>query len=114
MSLAFTTNDTLNCPAFEYFIDKVTDGNDANKSLNATDYLKVVTIDQFTGEISVIDTTNAVKWHIFLSASGQDGVKSGTATVQNVYLHLYDPPPAEVFPAEFKFVNDVPVTNSEN
>jgi hypothetical protein len=27
-------------------------------------------------------------------------------------MHIYDPPPAEVFPPEFKFV-DTPVTNAD-
>jgi hypothetical protein len=80
MSVAFKSNDT-SCEPDKYYIDKVTDGNDANSTVEEADYLKIINIDEITGIVSITDTTNAFKWFVHLTASGKDGVVSGSSTV---------------------------------
>jgi hypothetical protein len=77
------------------------------------DYANVIKINKATGLFKVGDTKNALKWYIYLFATGKDGVDSGKSSVPNVYLHLYDPPPAKVYPPEFIFINKKPVLNSD-
>jgi len=77
MSVAFTSNDTRSCPPEAYYIDHVTDGNASNATVDEADWSKVITINKTSGILSVTDTTHAVLWHIFLTASGKDGTTSG-------------------------------------
>jgi hypothetical protein len=77
------------------------------------DYADVIKINEATGLFEVVDTKNSLKWYIYLFATGKDGVDSGISKVPNVYLHLYDPPPAKVYPPEFVFVNKKTVVNSD-
>ena len=76
MSYAFETNSTY-CAPTSYTIAEVKDGDNANKTLSAADIAKVFTLDKLTGIINVTDTTNTVRWHIFLSAWGKNNMTSG-------------------------------------
>ena len=88
------------------------DGDDANSTLEETVWSARMMINETTGAFNVTDHETPIKWYVYLYATGKDGVDSGNASVPNVYVHLYDPPPAEVFPPEFRFVSDVPVANT--
>ena len=100
MSPIFVTNDSYCAPTW-YEIAEVQDGDNANKTLSKDDIAKVLTFDKLTGIINVTDTTNPVRWHIFLRAWGKDNMTSATTLTQNVYLNLYNPPPAVVIPPVF-------------
>lgn len=81
MDVAFKSNDTVNCPPDRYYIDRVTDGNDANNTIEEADYLKVINIGETTGWVNITDTSKPLKWFVYLTASGKDGVVSGSSTV---------------------------------
>ena len=65
----------------------------------------VATIDKTTGVFTLNECTEAKKWQVWLSATGDDGMSSGENSVFNMMINLYDPPATIdlVLPPKFVF-----------
>jgi hypothetical protein len=56
---------------------EVKDGNDGNKTIDSGIWGKVFLIETETGWLNITNNANPVKYYIFLSSSGKDGMDSG-------------------------------------
>jgi hypothetical protein len=63
----------------------------------------VASIDENTGVFTLKDVTYPMKWHVWLSATGPDGMASGISSVYNMMIHLFNPPPVVILAPRFKF-----------
>jgi hypothetical protein len=55
----------------------------------------VASIDEATGVFTISNSSEAMKWQVWISATGPDGMKSGLSTIFNMKIHLFNPPSNE-------------------
>jgi len=65
----------------------------------------VASIDETTGVFTLSNCSETMKWQVWISATGPDGMKSGVSTVFNIMIHLFNPPANEktILAPKFKF-----------
>ena len=104
MTVAFVSQDPGNCPVTGYKFEKVNLYKfDILKYPSENEIKLVASIDETTGVFTLKDVTKALKWHVWLSATGPDGMASGVSTIWNMMFHLFSPPPVIILAPRFKF-----------
>ena len=114
MTVAFISEDPINCPLEEYKIEKV---NLYQFSVYMQGYEAEVSnqilIDKKTGLFTLINCTEPMQWQIWLSCKGPDGTGSGLSDTWNIQINLYKPPPIVTYPPYFRFNGETATRNHD-
>ena len=65
----------------------------------------VASIDTTSGVFTLKNSTEAIKWQVWISATGPDGMASGVSDIFNMKINLFNPPnnTKKIEAPEFKF-----------
>jgi len=105
MSVAFLSEDPLNCPVKAYNFEKVNliESNEI-KYPSDVEISSVASMNTTSGVFTLKNSNEAMKWQVWISATGLDGMKSGVSDIFNIKINLFNPPLTKKIEApEFKF-----------
>ena len=94
MTVAFTSEDPVNCPITQYKIDSINDYelNIDRPGLDST-VTSTISLDEDSGLFSIKNCSKPMQWLVWISAQGKDGTGSGKSDTFNIKINLFEPPP---------------------